>query len=90
MKGLELLRRKIDESGYKLSFIAEKCGLTYQGFKKKLDGYTEFKVSEVGILRDLLHLTDEEVQAIFFINNVDAKSTNRRDEDEEANRVMDA
>lgn len=72
MKGLELLRRKIDESGYKLSFIAEKCGLTYQGFKKKLDGYTEFKVSEVGILRDLLHLTDEEVQAIFFINNVDA------------------
>lgn len=66
MKGLELLRRKIDESGYKLSFIAEKCGLTYQGFKKKLDGYTEFKVSEVGILRDLLHLTDEEVQAIFF------------------------
>ena len=66
MKGLELLRKKIDESGYKLSFIAEKCGLTYQGFKKKLDGNTEFKVSEVGILRDLLHLTEEEVQAIFF------------------------
>lgn len=71
MKGMELLRKKIDDSGYKLQFIAEKCGLTYQGFKKKLDGETEFKVSEVMVLKDLLKLTDTEVQDIFFTNDVD-------------------
>lgn len=71
MKGMELLRKKIDKSGYKLQFIAEKCGLTYQGFKKKLDGDTEFKVSEVMVLKDLLKLTDAEVHDIFFVDNVD-------------------
>ena len=71
VKGMELLQVKIKESGYKLNYVAERCGLTYQGLKKKLDGETEFKVSEMGILKDLLKLTEDEVQAIFFENDVD-------------------
>lgn len=71
MKGMELLRKKIDESGYKLAWLAERCGITYFGFNKKLKGDTEFKASEIAILKDILKLTDEEVQAIFFENNVD-------------------
>ena len=42
-----LLRQKIDESGYKLAFVAAKCGLTYCGFLKKLNNETEFKASEM-------------------------------------------
>lgn len=71
MTGMELLREKIDQSGFKLAYVAEMCGLTYQGLKKKLDGCTEFKASEIAALRNVLHLTDAEVQAIFFNNGVD-------------------
>ena len=61
-----LLRQKIDESGYKLTYLAEKCGLTYYGLMKKVNNETEFKVSEIMILKELLNLTDEDVTDIFF------------------------
>lgn len=66
MKGMELLRKKIDESGYKLQFIAEKCGLTYQGFLPKLKNERQFVASEIAVLTRLLNLTPEEQQKIFF------------------------
>ena len=71
MTNTTLLRRKIDESGYKLIFLAEKCGLTYQGFMKKVSNDTEFKASEIQTLKELLNLTTEEVNAIFFAVHVD-------------------
>ena len=61
-----LLRQKIDESGYKLAFVAAQCGLTYYGFLKKLNNETEFKASEMVILKGLLGLSDEERDEIFF------------------------
>lgn len=67
MYGMALLRKKIDASGFKLGYIAEKCGLTYPGLKKKLDGETEFKASEIAVLRSLLNLSDLEVEQIFFL-----------------------
>ena len=66
MTNTELLREKINASGYKLQFVAEKCGLTYFGLMKKVNNETEFKTSEVMILKELLHLTDDEVMEIFF------------------------
>ncbi len=71
MKGMELLRKKIDQAGFKLTYVAERCGLTYQGLKKKLDGDTEFKASEIAVLKDMLNLSDAEVQDIFFNDDVD-------------------
>lgn len=65
------LREKIDKSGYKLIFIAEKCGLTYPGLLKKIRNETEFKASEIQALKELLNLTTEEVNAIFFAVHVD-------------------
>lgn len=67
MSGMELLREKINGSGYKVSHVADRCGLTYQGFLKKSKGETEFKASEIAVLKDLLNLTDSEMQAIFFL-----------------------
>lgn len=66
------LREKIDKSGYKLVFVAEKCGLTYPGLLKKIRNETEFKASEIQTLKELLNLTTEEVNAIFFAVHVDA------------------
>ena len=71
MKGLELLQKKIDQSGLKLTYVAERLGISYQGLKKKLDGDTEFKASEIAILKDVLNLSDADVQDIFFADNVD-------------------
>lgn len=66
MTNTSLLRKKIDESGYKLRFIASKLNITYQGFLKKINNETEFKASEMQILRELLNLTDAEFEQIFL------------------------
>ena len=66
MTNTELLRKKIDESGYKLLFIAEKCGLSYQGLMNKVNGKSEFTAPEIGKLRTLLKLCPDDVERIFF------------------------
>ena len=71
MTGMKLLRKKIDESGYRMRFIADKLGISYQGFLNKLQGNSEFKASEIQILSDLLHLTSEERTKIFFTFDVE-------------------
>lgn len=71
MTNTSLLRNKIDDSGYKLAYIARQLGITYQGFLKKINNETEFKASEMQILRNLLNLTDAEFEQIFFTIEVD-------------------
>lgn len=66
MTNTKLLRKKIDESGYKITFVANQCGLSYQGFLKKVKGQSEFKVNEVQILKNTLNLSNKEADEIFF------------------------
>jgi len=66
MTNTKLLREKIDQSGYKLRFIAQKIGITYQGLLKKMTNETEFKASEIQALYVLLNLSKEEREDIFF------------------------
>ncbi len=75
MTNENLLREKIDKSGYKLRFIAKQLGLTYAGLLKKLRNETEFKASEIQAMKELLGLTNEERDKIFFTLNVDCNST---------------
>lgn len=67
-----LLRKKIDESGYKVRFVAGKLGITYQGLQKKIANATQFKASEIQTLKVLLGLTNEERDKIFFAPVVDS------------------
>lgn len=71
MVNTKMLRDKINSMGFKLQYVAEKCGLTYFGFMKKVNNETEFKASEIMILKVLLNLTDKEVNQIFFALDVD-------------------
>ena len=71
MTNTTMLRSKIEESGYKLRFIAKQLGITYQGFLKKINNETEFKASEIQGLKELLNLSDDERDQIFFTLNVD-------------------
>lgn len=71
MTDTKLLRKKMDESGYKLRFIAAKVGLTYQGFLNKCRNKGEFRASEIQTLFELLNLTKEDRDAIFFAQKVE-------------------
>lgn len=66
MTDTKKLREKIDESGYKMRYIANKLGITYQGFLKKVNNETEFKISEVNTLCKILSISNDDMMVIFF------------------------
>ena len=67
MTNVELLKEKIAQSGLKISFISESCGLSKQGFYNKMNGKTEFKQSEIATMKKILNLTNEDAEELFFI-----------------------
>ena len=75
MTNSKLLRETINESGYKLQFVAKKINISYQALLNKLNNATEFKVSEISALCELLKIDSEKREVIFFANFVDLKST---------------
>jgi hypothetical protein len=76
MNGSKLLKAKVDGSGYKIRFIAEQLGLTYQGFVNKINDIAKFRANEIALLCELLKIDDNERNAIFFDQYVDGQSTN--------------
>lgn len=66
MTNVKLLRERINDSGYKIAFIAHKCGISYQGFLPKMQGEREFNQKEIAAIKSLLNLSNEEVEDIFF------------------------
>ena len=66
MINTQLLEQKIADSGLKIGYIAETLGLTRQGFDKKRKGKISFRLAEVYVLCDLLHISGEEKVKIFF------------------------
>ena len=67
MTNTELLEKKIKDSGKKKVFLAEKCGLSYAGFRNCVINKSEFKASHIAILCEELNITSlKEKQAIFF------------------------
>ena len=66
MTNTELLRQKIHDSGYRINFIAAKVGITYQCLLNKINNKTEFTATEIKDLSDLLDISLEERERIFF------------------------
>lgn len=64
--GNSLLKQRIRDSGYKFSFIAKSCNLTSAGFYKKLNGKSEFKQSEIKNIKELLKISDKDLNIYFF------------------------
>ena len=70
------LKKRIEESGLKLGFIADKLDISYSWLKKKIDGDVAFKAYEIQILCDLLDIKSlQEKEDIFFATNVEEIST---------------
>ena len=71
MTNIIALKEAIEKSGYRRTFIAKKAGLTFQGYLNKEEGKTEFRQSEIQAIAELLNLSLEEKERIFFANSVD-------------------
>lgn len=65
---LAYLNDKIRDIGISKTVIAEKMGISRQTLHIKLEGQRDFKSTEVNMLCDVLRLTDEEKEHIFFAN----------------------
>lgn len=66
MTNTDALLAWIQNRGYKLKFVASTLGITYAGFKKKLDNQSEFKLSEIGIFMTELGMSKRDRDIIFF------------------------
>ena len=62
------LRVAIDESGMTITALAKKMGISRESLHNKINRKTEFTASEIGVVSDLLRLTSESRDAIFFGN----------------------
>lgn len=63
----KLLEEKIQKSGLKKGFIAEKIGVTPNTLTALLNNKAEFKASQIRAICDVLNIKDDaEIKAIFF------------------------
>lgn len=68
MTNTALLEKKIEQSGYKRSYIAKAIGLkSAYGLANKINNVTEFKAKEINKLCEILKIDSlEEKERIFF------------------------
>lgn len=67
MTDTEKLQEKIDASGKKKGYLAEKVGLSRAGFRNCETNKAEFTARQINILCDELYIEDlEEKESIFF------------------------
>ncbi len=66
MANTEMIRAYIKDSGYKLNFIAQALKISPTALGQKLQGKTQFKLSEAERLSTMLGLNMAERDACFF------------------------
>ncbi|MEE1005942.1 MAG: helix-turn-helix transcriptional regulator [Acutalibacteraceae bacterium] len=67
MVDLEKLKKAIQKKGLSYSDIAKALGVTRSCVSHKMSGEIDFKVSQVYLLAELLELSDEEREEIFYM-----------------------
>lgn len=70
-----LLNYKIKVSGFRHGFLADKLGLSRTGLYNKINNKSEFLASEIQALSEILNLSPDERQEIFFAKEVDDLET---------------
>ena len=71
----EKLKEVIQDSGIKISVLADKIGISRQSLYMKINGERSFDQGEIMALKSNLHLSDEQFMTIFFSDDVDELST---------------
>lgn len=75
MINLELLQNRIDDSGMKITAIAEKSGILRATLYNRMAGKGDFTAREIVGLTKALNLTKKERDEIFFANQVELNAT---------------
>ena len=75
----ELLRSFIRDNGLKVSFLADKIGMTRQSLHAKLNGTRPFTQAEIMALKIALHMNDDDFLRIFFAECVPETATKAED-----------
>ena len=65
MGNMELFKEFIDRSGISLTNIAKQLNITYVALNNKLKGKYAFTLDEALLLKRILHLTQNEWNAVF-------------------------
>lgn len=71
---MKSLKDVIIEKGFRISWIAIQLNITRYTLYNKINGVTEFTASEIAKLTEILHLSNLEVNSIFFKKYSDLKS----------------
>lgn len=66
MTDTELLKEKIENSGYRFSWIAKQLNLSPFGLRKKVNGENEFKATEIIKFQEILNISNTERDKIFL------------------------
>jgi DNA-binding XRE family transcriptional regulator len=66
MTDVNRLKEVVRDSGLKKVYIAERLGITYQGYLKKENGENEFMASEIKTMQELLGLSAKDTREIFL------------------------
>ncbi len=69
------LREIIKSKGIKYVYIAQELGITPYCLQRKIDNDNDFKGKEIAAISQILALSNQQRDAIFFAQNVDFKST---------------
>lgn len=64
------LEQRIKNEGLKYGHLAQQLGVSSNTFTKKMKGMVDFKAPELKILRDVLHMSSDDVDSIFFADDL--------------------
>lgn len=62
----EKLKVFMDLFGDTMTDLADTLQISYQSISKKMNGHTDFKLTEIKQIKERYHLSPEEVDYIFF------------------------
>ena len=66
MTDVEKLKSKIKDTGLTITAISRKTGIMRETLYNKINGVSEFKASEIAAVSEVLRLSQEEREEIFF------------------------
>ena len=75
MTNTKELNKRILETVGRKEIVAAKLGISLTSLNNKIANRTEFKASEISILKKLLKLSEEDVFRIFFTAKVSSYDT---------------
>lgn len=76
MTNVELLLKKIEDSGMTVKAVAEKSGILRETFYNRLKN-PDFKASEIVALTETLRLSKKDRDSIFFSGKSELNSTSK-------------